>query len=57
MAVLQIQQEISDLPLGREVQGRKGLVQNQHLGLHGKGSCNRHSLPLTTAQLERPTYT
>ncbi len=51
----QPRQQVDDLRLERHVEGRDGLVGDQHLGLHGEGAGEADALPLAAGDLVRET--
>src|SRR6266567_5058970 len=50
VAVLEVADEVLDPKGGDGVEGRAGLVHQQHLGLHGDGPGNAQALLLTTGE-------
>src|SRR5882757_3400909 len=49
--LLQLEQEIDDLGLYRDVEGRDQLVGDQAFGLYGEGTRNADALALAAAEL------
>ena len=51
--ILQILQQVDDLSLDRNVEGRDGFVANDEIGLGGQGSSDADALPLPAGKLVR----
>ena len=49
----QVDEQVEDLRLDRDVEGADGLVCDQKLGLRGEAACDRDPLSLAAAQLAR----
>lgn len=47
---LEVFEEVDDLRLDGDVEGREGLVADEEFGSEGKGSCNSDALTLPTAE-------
>jgi hypothetical protein len=53
---LQLFQQVDDLGLNRNIQGRNRLIRNDQFRLEGERTCDSNSLPLTSAELVRIAF-
>lgn len=56
VALLQLADKLLNLRRGNGIQSACGLVEQQHLGLHGQGASDAQALLLTAGQAERVLF-